>query len=616
MSNNPSYGRVVGPLQLVGAQAGSVSLQAQTVGTDYILFLPNHIPSAVGQLLLITNINGNILTADWTTADNFPVAPGQLTQDGATNGQVLEWNGTTWAPANPPAGGVSSFNSRTGAVSPQASDYAADYLALTGGTVTGVVNVTDQLVITSDASVLLPNVSAPFIVKNTAGTQTAEIVANSIFGAFIAFNGQGGPYTTSRSSEFGSQGWYTLGAAGISINGSQGNAGQVLSTLGRDADTGPAGMAWTNSFQIETLSNVTGRSIAINCTGSSSSINLNSDFGFINLSSAPGGPRYDLQAENAGMTIDASGNINIFTNDSNSTIELSPQSSVIVNGGASTQVSLHVTAGTGVGTNPFVIFTGHANVDRFNFLEASSAPVMQMIGAATIVGTGGITISGSGGGVSLVDTSSTGIAISETGSGGITITPGSGAQVNITNIRATGSFADSTDSTGSTGQVLTNNSGSAVWSSAPVAQVPLFATVTLTPSQIANLNTTPVQIVAAPGSGLYIVPVYATMNYHGGTGGFTVTPNDTTGFLFIGASGDANGNYSLDVFLGTSGTATGIDLTGTTNQIGLAGPSYEAQPATVLVNQALFVKVSGTTIGAGTGDGTLVVNLWYHVLPF
>ena len=52
---------------------------------------------------------------------------------GTTNGDYLMWNGSTWT-GSPGAGGttVSSFNTRTGAVSPVQADYQA-YYALRGG---------------------------------------------------------------------------------------------------------------------------------------------------------------------------------------------------------------------------------------------------------------------------------------------------------------------------------------------------------------------------------------------------------------------------------------------------------------------------------------------------
>ena len=60
------------------------------------------------------------------------------TTTGATTGYVLTWNGSAWAPAAITASGVTSFNTRTGAVVPA----NADYLAVATGGLTGATNAT------------------------------------------------------------------------------------------------------------------------------------------------------------------------------------------------------------------------------------------------------------------------------------------------------------------------------------------------------------------------------------------------------------------------------------------------------------------------------------------
>ena len=52
------------------------------------------------------------------------------TTTGATTGQYLAWNGSAWVPTTAAAGGVTSFNTRTGAVVPANADYLA---VATGG---------------------------------------------------------------------------------------------------------------------------------------------------------------------------------------------------------------------------------------------------------------------------------------------------------------------------------------------------------------------------------------------------------------------------------------------------------------------------------------------------
>jgi hypothetical protein len=60
------------------------------------------------------------------------------TTTGATSGQYLAWNGSAWVPTTAAAGGVTSFNTRTGAVVPA----NADYLAVASGGLTGATAAT------------------------------------------------------------------------------------------------------------------------------------------------------------------------------------------------------------------------------------------------------------------------------------------------------------------------------------------------------------------------------------------------------------------------------------------------------------------------------------------
>ena len=60
------------------------------------------------------------------------------TTTGATSGQYLAWNGSAWVPTTPASGGVTSFNTRTGAVVPA----TGDYLAVPTGGLTGAVAAT------------------------------------------------------------------------------------------------------------------------------------------------------------------------------------------------------------------------------------------------------------------------------------------------------------------------------------------------------------------------------------------------------------------------------------------------------------------------------------------
>ncbi len=69
------------------------------------------------------------VTTLYTPGPNTTVAVSQLSTQGAANGQMVCDNAGVAGWCNPPAGGVASFNGRTGAVSPAANDYNFSQLA-------------------------------------------------------------------------------------------------------------------------------------------------------------------------------------------------------------------------------------------------------------------------------------------------------------------------------------------------------------------------------------------------------------------------------------------------------------------------------------------------------
>jgi hypothetical protein len=121
-----------GVLQLTGELAGAVQIGAQSLAGSLTILLPNAVPLQ-GQLVYVKSVNGNQVILDWVVPDqatgsvtilpaNTPAvshqfltaynsstgaftagqpSPADLSQDAATNGQVIAWNGTAWAPATP-----------------------------------------------------------------------------------------------------------------------------------------------------------------------------------------------------------------------------------------------------------------------------------------------------------------------------------------------------------------------------------------------------------------------------------------------------------------------------------------------------------------------------------
>ena len=87
-----------------------------------------------------------------------------LTQSGATTGQVAAWNGTAWAPSTPAAAGVSSVAGRTGAVTLT----LADVPNAVGSVTTGIANttpITNMMQITSAGySAITPAANTLYII--------------------------------------------------------------------------------------------------------------------------------------------------------------------------------------------------------------------------------------------------------------------------------------------------------------------------------------------------------------------------------------------------------------------------------------------------------------------
>jgi hypothetical protein len=147
-----------------------------------------------------------------------------------------------------------------------------------------------------------------------------------------------------------------------------------------------------------------------------------------------------------------------------------------------------------------------------------------------------------------------------------------------------------------TGVTVTDNGGGAVSISASGGGGLLKSSVTLTPSQILNLSSAPVQLIPSPGAGLYINPIAVTLEFQPGVG---------TAITVVGSPQlevDFGGGAAQQVFVLTGGQLSNF-LTGgnTLTQMFTAGgnqTSYE--------NKALDIDMSG---GSLTGGSTAQIRV-------
>jgi len=94
------------------------------------------VPAATGSTTSVTM--GGDVTGNSATSTVAKLQGNAISVTAPTTNQVLQWNGTSWIPTTLSSTGVTSFNTRTGAVVPA----NADYLAVASGGLTGATNAT------------------------------------------------------------------------------------------------------------------------------------------------------------------------------------------------------------------------------------------------------------------------------------------------------------------------------------------------------------------------------------------------------------------------------------------------------------------------------------------
>lgn len=164
---------------------------------------------------------------------------------------------------------------------------------------------------------------------------------------------------------------------------------------------------------------------------------------------------------------------------------------------------------------------------------------------------------------------------------------------------------------GTSGQVLTSNGASALPTfQAAAGGAVLTSKVPLTNSQVKNLATTPIQLVAAPGSSKAIQIVSASLKLvYGGNNAFTV---GSVGIRFL----YTNNSGALGYFIVGTGAGWLDQTASTTCFVGYQNAEINNASSTV-ENQALVIGNVGSNVGGNaSNDNTVIVNISYVVLDF
>ena len=192
---------------------------------------------------------GGVIVGDGLSVEtNGTISADSQLPEGGTNGQILTKtaNGETWA--DPPDTGVTTFNNRSGAVTPQAGDYSADMIEFADG---------ETFQQKYDAGEL----TGPQGEQGPKG-DTGAPGADGEQGP----SGENGGYYTPTVSDTGDLTWAASktdmpSVAGTNIKGPKGDQGDPGDT-GPQGETGPAGAAATingvNALTLEATGGLTG----------------------------------------------------------------------------------------------------------------------------------------------------------------------------------------------------------------------------------------------------------------------------------------------------------------------------------------------------------------------
>jgi hypothetical protein len=125
--------------------------------------------------------------------------------------------------------------------------------------------------------------------------------------------------------------------------------------------------------------------------------------------------------------------------------------------------------------------------------------------------------------------------------------------------------------------------------------------VSISASQILNLYTNPIELVPAPGAGFYIDVVTATLNYQ-----FVTTPYATNTSIVLYEKSTGERIYWFDQFL-----ANLANIIQSSNSYSV----WNDSKSNGLFAENLPLKIFVHNGNPTAGDGTLIVNVLYRILP-
>ena len=134
------------------------------------------------------------------------------------------------------------------------------------------------------------------------------------------------------------------------------------------------------------------------------------------------------------------------------------------------------------------------------------------------------------------------------------------------------------------------------------------AVLTLTAAQILQIQSTPIQVIPAPGVGYFVQIQQVVFKYSFGTTQYTVGGAVPAWVLYYNGGADATAvSVSNSTFM--NGTQNGVALAVLT---GINDGNYPAD----FDNLAVNVKIGAGGANPTGGDGTITIEVWYFLNQF